>query len=73
MKAEQTRCPAGSRASMGRGNLAGNRPEVSATMPAQATGSADAWAGSRIRVLHVDGPERVAARLQGVQAGSRFV
>ena len=42
-------------------------------MPAQATGSADAWAGSRIRVLHVDGPERVAARLQGVQAGSRFV
>jgi len=38
-------------------------------MPAQATGSADAWAGNRFRVLHVGGPERGAAQLLGVRAG----
>lgn len=38
-------------------------------MPAQATDSADAWAGNGFRALHVDGPECGTARLQGVRAG----
>lgn len=71
MKAEQTRCPQ----EAGPVWDAGTWPATDPRSPRDNARPSDRL-GRRLggqSVLHVDGPERVAARLQGVQAGSRFV